>query len=77
MRTNKTPLKDEKGNPVKAKWTPIKNGRGEIKAWIELFWSAGLNQWVSIPGVSQFYNEGQPPRINRIEIRMSAVETRL
>jgi hypothetical protein len=39
------------------KWAAIRNGRGQITGWIELFWSPALNQWVSIPGVSGFLNE--------------------
>lgn len=36
-----------------SKWTPIKNGRGVVTGYIEMFWSKGCG-WVTIPGVSRF-----------------------
>jgi hypothetical protein len=32
-----------------AKMVAIKNGRGEIKGHIKLYWSTTLRKWVSIP----------------------------
>ncbi len=40
------------------RWAAIRNGRGEVKGWIEVFWSAGLSAWVTIPGVSRYREEG-------------------
>lgn len=34
-------------------WKAIKNGRGEIKGWILMFWSSGCG-WVTIPGESKY-----------------------
>jgi hypothetical protein len=37
-------------------WKAIKNGRGEVKGYIEMFWSRQANAYVTIPGVSRFRN---------------------
>lgn len=35
---------------MRSKVLPIKNGRGEVKGYIRLYWSETLKTHVSIPG---------------------------
>jgi hypothetical protein len=38
----------------KSEWRAIKNGRGEVKGYIEMFWCRQANGFVTIPDVSRF-----------------------
>jgi hypothetical protein len=43
----------------KGEWKAIKNGRGEIKGYIEMFWCRQANGYVTIPGISRFRAAGR------------------
>lgn len=38
---------------TKAKWVTIRR-RGEVVAWIEMFWCLSAQRYVTIPGVSGY-----------------------
>lgn len=38
-----------KNEPARVVLRPIKNGRGEVKGYIEMFWSRQANGYVTIP----------------------------
>lgn len=42
--------------PPQVRWLVVKDGRGEIKGWIECFRVAGTGQYVTIPGASRWKN---------------------
>lgn len=45
------------GEPKESYWAEVRNGKGEITAYIELFWGGKLG-WVSVPGASRVIDAG-------------------
>lgn len=47
------PKRRKKMKSKKSKWTPILRGGKPTEFEILVFWSACLNKWVTVPGVSK------------------------